>query len=225
VTSCAEGAIRIIDGKARLVSDKYCDGLGACLGECPQDALSFEEREAEEFDEHAVTAHLGATALLADENHKVAAPAHHAGGGCPGSRMFSFDDVEDEPASDGTKQRSQLRQWPVKLSLLNPTAPYLRDADLVLAADCAAFAYGSFHPDFLKGKALAIGCPKLDDVQHYIDKLTAIIRQGGIKSIQVVHMEVPCCMGLLYVAKEAVRASGQEIPVTSVVLSIRGNIA
>lgn len=233
VPSCAEGAIQIIDGKARLVSDKYCDGLGACLGECPQGALSFEERVADDFDMDAVEEHLTSMGRSLEEHNsrhqeqpKPAPRPHHGHGGCPGSRMldFSRDVEEEEESGDAPKLRSQLRQWPVKLNLVNPSAPYFQDADLVLAADCSAFAYASFHPDFLKGKALAIGCPKFDDVQRYIDKLTDIITEGGIKSITVVHMEVPCCLGLLYAAKEAVEASGKQIPVKSIVVSIRGEV-
>lgn len=233
VPSCAEGAIQIIDGKAKLVADKYCDGLGACLGECPQGAITFEERPADEFDMTAVEERLrGMGKSLEEHNarhkqHASEKPAHrpHAGG-CPGSRMLDFTNVEpeDDVPGDAPKLRSQLRQWPVKLNLVNPSAPYFRDADLVLAADCSAFAFASFHPDILKGRSLAIGCPKFDDVQRYIDKLTAIIEEGGIRSIKVVHMEVPCCLGLLYAAQEAVRASGKDIPVESVVISIRGEI-
>jgi NAD-dependent dihydropyrimidine dehydrogenase PreA subunit len=224
VPSCAEGAIQIIDGKARLVSEKYCDGLGACLGECPQGALSFEEREAEEFDEMAAMEHVRTTGHVSTQLAKPHAPRVH-GGGCPGSRMFDFrSETAEEPAGDVPKLRSELRQWPVKLNLVNPAAPYFQDADLVLSADCAAFAYASFHPDYLKGKALAIGCPKFDDVAAYIEKLRAIIEEGGIKSISVVHMEVPCCLGLLYAAEQAIRASGKEIPLESVVIGIRGGV-
>lgn len=216
VPSCAEGAIQVIDGKARLVSDTYCDGLGACLGECPQGALSFEEREAEDFDEAAAMKHVAAT--------RKPAPHAHTGG-CPGSRMFDFrDEAPSEPTGEAPALRSELRQWPVKLNLVNPAAPYFRDADLLLAADCTAFACASLHPDFMRGKALAIGCPKFDDVGAYIEKLRAIIEEGGVKSITVLHMEVPCCLGLLFAAREAVEASGHEIPVESVVISIRGEV-
>lgn len=220
VPSCAEGAIQIIDGKARLVSDKYCDGLGACLGECPVGALSFEEREADEFDESAAMEHVRTTGHVSTQPAKT----HAHSGGCPGSRMFDFrEEAAEEPAGEAPKPRSELRQWPVKLFLVNPAAPYFRDADLVLAADCAAFAYGSFHQDYMKGKALAIGCPKADDIAGYIEKLRGIIEEGGIKSITVVHMEVPCCLGLLYAAEKAIEASGNAIPLSSVVIGIRGD--
>lgn len=233
VPSCAEGAIRIINGKAKLVADKYCDGLGACLGECPMGALSFEEREAEEFDMEAVEAHLTSMGRSLDEHHaRQAAHAKPAGGcpsggggGCPSARMFDFSDVEeDEDEADAPKLRSALRQWPVKLNLVSPAAPYFRNADLVLAADCSAFAYASMHPDFMKGKALAIGCPKFDDTGYYKEKLKAMILQGGIRSITVVHMEVPCCLGLLFAAQQAVAESGVNVPLESIVISIRGEV-
>lgn len=224
VPSCAEGAIQIIEGKARLVSDKYCDGLGACLGECPQGALSFEEREAEEFDEYAAIEHVKQLGRPVENHAPVQKPAH-AFSGCPSARMFDFtNEVEDEQTGELPKMKSQLRQWPVKINLVNPAAPYFKDADLLLAADCAAYAYASLHADFLKGKALAIGCPKFDDVNSYISKIAAIIKEGGIKSITVLHMEVPCCLGLLYAAKEAIQASGVDIPLESVVISLHGEI-
>ncbi|MHB1455813.1 MAG: ATP-binding protein [Armatimonadota bacterium] len=222
VPSCAEGAIKVIDGKARLVSDTYCDGLGACLGECPQGALGFEEREADEFDEKAAMAAMGKPA----ESQAAPKPKHAHGGGCPGSRMMDFrrEEESDESTDDSPKMKSALRQWPVKLNLLNPEAPYLAGADLVLAADCTAFAYASFHPDFLKGNVLAIGCPKFDDIDSYIQKLTAIIDLSGIKSLTVVHMEVPCCMGLLYAAQKANESADCPVPLKSTVISIQGDI-
>jgi len=232
VPACAEGAIQIIDGKAKLVSDRYCDGLGECLGECPQGAISFEEREAEEFDEQAVGAHL-ATLGRSLEDHKQKHEAREpepAGtaappSGCPSSRMFDFrDESADEEQADLPKLKSELRQWPVKLNLVSPAAPYFQGAELVLAADCTAFAYASFHPDYMKGKALAIGCPKFDDLEFYREKLKAIIEQGGIKGITVIHMEVPCCLGLLLAAQQAIEASGRAIPLNTVVISIRGEV-
>jgi len=212
VPSCAEGAIRIIDGKARLVADKYCDGLGACLGECPMGALSFEEREAEEFDEHAEVAGC---------SDQPSAPMH---GGCPGSRMLDFRSEESTSRTDFPKLESELRQWPVKLNLVNPAAPYLQGADVVLAADCSAFAYASFHPDFLRGKALVIGCPKFDDIESYANKLTAMIDSSNIKSLTVVHMEVPCCSGLLWVARKAISDAQRDIPIEDITISLRGQV-
>lgn len=218
VPSCAEGAIRVIDGKARLVSDILCDGLGACLGECPQGALSFEEREAEAFNESAAKGHQA----------QPVPKAHLIGGGCPGSRTMDFRrrDAGDSESSDGTsaKPQSELRQWPVKLNLLNPSAPYLDGADLVLAADCTAFAYGSFHTDFMKGRPVAIGCPKFDGIDEYINKLTRIIDESGINSITVVIMEVPCCMGLLMAAMKASEVADHPVPLNTVVISLEGEI-
>lgn len=234
VPSCAEGAIQILDGKAKLVADKFCDGLGACLGECPMGALTFEEREAEEFDIEAVEDHLTSMGRsLEEHNARQAEHAKPAGGcpssggdgGCPSARTFDFSGMDDdEDQADAPKLRSALRQWPVKLNLVSPAAPYFRDADLILAADCTAFAYASMHPDFMKGKALAIGCPKFDDVNAYREKLKGIILQGGIRSITVIHMEVPCCLGLLFVAQQAVAESGVDIPLESKVISIRGEV-
>lgn len=220
--ACAEGAIQIIAGKARLVSDRYCDGLGACLGECPQGAITFEKREADEFDESAVVDRLKELGRLTEEHErKAAAPVHS----CPGSRMFDFrEDAVQEPAGDTPRLRSELRQWPVKLNLVNPSAPYFAGADLILAADCAAFAYASFHSDYLRGKAIAIGCPKFDDLDYYIEKLAAIIVESEIKSLTVVHMEVPCCLGLVHAAREAIKASGRDVPLESVVISIKGEV-
>lgn len=224
--ACAEGAIQMIDGKARLVSDRYCDGLGACLGECPQGAITFEKREAEEFDESAVVDRLKELGLSTEEHAAKmdSRPKPIHSGGCPGSRMFDFrEETLDEPVQSPSL-RSELRQWPVKLNLVNPSAPYFAGADLILAADCAAFAYASFHPDYLRGKAIAIGCPKFDDLDHYIEKLAAIIVESEIKSITVVHMEVPCCLGLVHAAREAIKASGRDVPLESVVISIRGEV-
>jgi NAD-dependent dihydropyrimidine dehydrogenase PreA subunit len=226
VPSCAEGAIQIIDGKAKLVQDRYCDGLGACLGECPQGALSFEEREADEYDQTAVDVHLKSIGREAKPHAHAAPHAHgHGGGGCPSAKMFDFrrDDTPKAAAAPGTVQ-SELRQWPVKLHLVNPSAPYFQDADLLVAADCTAFAYGSLHPDFLAGKALVIGCPKFDDLDAYIEKLHAIITQNNIKSITVLHMEVPCCFGMVAAAKQAVQASGKDIPVAVKTVSLQGEI-
>ncbi|HEY3298108.1 MAG TPA: 4Fe-4S binding protein [Armatimonadota bacterium] len=228
VPSCAEGAIKIIDGKARLVSDKYCDGLGACLGECPMGALSFEEREAEEFDMGAVESHLKSTGGSLEAHNArhqpAAAPTHHHHGGCPGSRMLDFRRKDEETVqTEAPVLQSELRQWPVKLNLLNPAAPYLENADLVLAADCSAFACASFHPEFLKGHVLAIGCPKFDDAQYYVDKLTMIIQESNIKSLTVIHMEVPCCSGLLWAAQKAIEASGRNVSLEDVVISLRGD--
>jgi NAD-dependent dihydropyrimidine dehydrogenase PreA subunit len=227
VPSCAEGAIQIIDGKAKLVSDKYCDGLGACLGECPQGALSFEEREAEEFDESAVSDHLktiGREHVPHAHDHPQAVHMHH-GGGCPSAKTLDFRNEARTPSYDNQpKLQSELRQWPVKIVLVNPSAPYFQDADLLVAADCAPFAYASIHPDFIKDKAIMIGCPKFDDLDAYIKKLTAVVAQNNIKSITVLHMEVPCCFGLMHAVREALTAAGKDIPIITKVVTLRGEI-
>lgn len=229
VPSCEEGAIQVIEGKAKLVSDKYCDGLGACLGECPTGALSFEEREADEFDVDAVAQHLQSTgkkppAVLHNLNIAAVHTPHEASG-CPGSRMQQFQpstaSAEGQPSG---KQQSELRQWPIKLYLVNPSAPYFKDAELLLAADCTAFAYGSLHPDYLRNKAVVIGCPKFDDNQAYAQKLTSIITQNNIKSITVLHMEVPCCFGMIHLAKQAIAKSGKDVPLIEQVVTLNGDV-
>lgn len=226
VPNCAEGAIQIIDGKARLVSDNYCDGLGACLGHCPMGALGFEEREADEFDETAAVEHVKSIRpenTPAPHNH---AHAHH--GGCPSAKVLDFrsEARQAAPAGDQPHLESELRQWPVKLYLVSPNAPYFADADLLVAADCTAFAYASVHPDFMRGKALVIGCPKFDDIDEYTSKLTAIISQNNIKSVTVLHMEVPCCFGMKAAVTKAVAAAGKEdtLPVQAKVVTLRGEI-
>lgn len=218
VPSCAEGAIQIVDGKARLLADNLCDGLGACLGDCPLGAITIEEREADEFDEEAVEEHLKAAAPAPRAAH--AAPASAPGGGCPSARVQSF-----APAAGGCPSApSRLAQWPVQLHLVPPSAPFLRGADLLLAADCAPFAYPDFHETLLKGKALLIACPKLDDTSPYLDKLTAMLSQNDIRSLTVVHMEVPCCSGLIHLARQALAASGRDIPLHTVRVVIRGEL-
>jgi Fe-S-cluster-containing hydrogenase component 2 len=218
VPACAEGAIRIVDGKARLIADNLCDGLGACLGDCPMDAITIEQREADEFDEEAVEEHLSA------EKEKPAPAAHSSHhGGCPSARLMTFGKEESSPAKEETDSRqSQLRQWPVQMHLVPPSAPFLKDADLLLAADCVPFAYADFHRDFLRDKALLIGCPKLDDGQAYLHKLTAILENNDIKSLTVMHMEVPCCSGLIAIARQAVAASGKDVPLETVRIGIQG---
>jgi len=237
VPSCAEGAIQIIDGKARLVSDNLCDGLGACLGDCPQDAITIEEREADEFDESAVEEHLKKIGRDSQPHHDEPKPhagggcpsaavksfAAPVGGGCPSARMMNFSDAkEEEPAAVGSRP-SRLAQWPIQLHLVPPTAPFFQNADVVLAADCVPFAYADFQEDLLKGKALAIACPKLDDTSPYVDKLAAMITQSNIKSLTVVHMEVPCCNGLIFMAQQAIAKSGRDVPLKTVCISIRGD--
>lgn len=212
-TACAEGAIRIVDGKARLVSDSYCDGLGACLGHCPEGAITIEPREAPEFDEKAVKMHLS-------RPHKEQ-PLFV----CPGMASHQFQPRET-PKLDAAIEDvpSQLTHWPIQLTLVSPTAPQFVDADLLLAADCVPFAVGDFHRRFLKDHSLIIGCPKLDDAQSYIEKLTQIVRSNNLRSLMVVHMEVPCCFGLTHIAREAVALSGKAMSFLDITVSLRGSM-
>jgi NAD-dependent dihydropyrimidine dehydrogenase PreA subunit len=238
VPSCAEGALQIIDGKARLVSDVLCDGLGACLGECPTGALQVIERQAPEFDEAAVEAHLGRPAPVrppavphaASRPAPMAANAASAGHGCPGSAVRVFPLIDKTLAAappafaaDGTA--SKLRQWPVQLHLVPPTAPYFQGRDVLLAADCVPVAVADFHQSFLDGRGLAIACPKLD--QHldvYVAKLASMIDDANIRSLTVAIMEVPCCGGLLQMAVQAQRAASRKVPIRLVKVGIRGEI-
>jgi Fe-S-cluster-containing hydrogenase component 2 len=225
VPSCAEGAIRIVEGKARLVSEVYCDGLGACLGTCPQDAIRIIQREAEAFDEEATRRHLATL-----EPQPGGPAAAHA---CPGTAVRSFGlkmhpsvgppppntngDRADAPAS-------ALGNWPVQLRLVPPNAPFLQDCDLLLVADCVPFACADFHRRFLRGRPVVIGCPKLDDAQFYVEKLGDILTRSSVKSITVLHMEVPCCTGLVRIAEMAIANSGRNIRLEDVTISIRGEV-
>ena len=230
VPSCAEGAIKIIDGKAVLAADNLCDGLGACLGECPMNAITVEEREADEFNEAAVEQHLAAQGKSAPVDHQGpqhAAPPqnNHSGGGCPGSRAMSFAPPKEVAASNPSGSiQSQLGQWPVQLALVSTTAPYFQGADLLITADCVPFAYAGYHDDFLKGKAVVIGCPKLDDNSFYQQKLTELFSKSDVKSITVLKMEVPCCGGIAVAARQALAASGRQIPYREVTIGIQGEI-
>lgn len=210
IPSCAEGALQIVDGKARLISETYCDGLGACLGKCPRDAIAVEERYAQDFDEEAVTYHL---ASRGKQEVPCACPSASVAELAP-SRVYEA--AVPEP--------SMLRHWPVQLTLVPPGAPFLRGADVVLAAHCTPFAYAGFHRDFLAGNSLLIACPKLDDFQAHLTKLTEVLRESGIKSLTVVHMEVPCCSGLTYMARQAVKESGIDIPLHEVTIGVRGGV-
>lgn len=231
-TACAEGAIAIVGGKARLVSETYCDGLGACLGECPQGAITMVQAEAAAFDEAAVATHLGAQRKAHTASDPEPTPrvplvipeaASHAG--CPGSRAMSFAAAGEQPASETGSRPSHLGQWPVQLHLLSPAAPYLAGADLLLAADCVAFSVGDFHKDWLSGKKLAIACPKLDSNQEvYLDKLVAMIDSARVNTITVMIMEVPCCRGLLQLARTAVARAQRKVPVKSVVIGLHGQV-
>lgn len=233
IPGCPEGALQIIEGKAKLVKDNFCDGLGACLGECPQDALNIEEKEVEEYDEEGVIAHIKEKSpellekhLSHLKEHAHELPQHHSHpkiASCPSAQMLHWEKKE-EKAGEKVEISSELRQWPVQLHLVPPTAPYFQDADLILVADCVPFAYANFHQDFLKGKSIAIGCPKLDDVDAYIDKVAQILKNSSIKSLRVVHMEVPCCYGLVHIAQEALKKSGKDIPFESIKIGIKGEV-
>ena len=217
-TACHEGAIDIINGKAELVREHFCDGLGDCLPECPTGAISFEEREAPAYDEEAVKEAQKKNAI-----QKQAMPPHT---GCPGSRTMQIQRTEtpkSEGPSSATDSVSKLQNWPVQIKLAPVSAPYFNDAKLLIAADCTAYAYASFHQDFIRNKVTLIGCPKLDQVD-YSEKLTAIIQNNNIQSVTIVRMEVPCCGGLEMAAKKALQNSGKFIPWQVVTISIDGNI-
>jgi len=283
IPSCHEGALQMIDGKARLISDLMCDGLGACIGHCPQGAISVEKREAEPYDEekvmeimvskgaNTVVAHLthlkdhqemeylsqGVGYLRAHEKEvpfsvsEVMSRVHHAkveqeqlACGCPGSEARSFGDpvvaavsADPDPASlrmdHGRADKpggvpgpaSELRQWPVQMHLINPRASYFRGADVVLAADCVAYALGDFHSKWLKGKRLAIACPKLDEgKESYVEKLRMLIDEALINTLTVMMMQVPCCGGLLQLARMAAGQAGRNVPVKTVVVGVEGEV-
>lgn len=207
--ACHEGAIGMVNGKAKLLRDDYCDGLGDCLPVCPTDAISFVEREALAYDEKAVAENM------AKKN------THRHQGGCPGSALRTINrTVKNAPAQ---KSESMLMQWPVQIKLVPVNAPYFDGANLLVAADCTAYAYGSFHEDFIKNKITVIGCPKLDDAD-YSEKLTQIISQNDIKSVTVVRMEVPCCGGIENAVKTALKNSGKFIPWQVKIISTDGKI-
>lgn len=219
VTACHEGAIGLVDGKAKLLRDDYCDGLGNCLPACPTGAISFEEREAAAFDQEAVKEHMSKMAA-----QQTGHGHHHGHGGCPGSRMQQFTPRQEAaPALPASELASQLGQWPVQIKLVPVNAPYFDGAKLLIAADCAAYAYANFHQRFMKDKITIIGCPKLDE-GDYSEKLTAILANNDIKSVTVVRMEVPCCSGIANAAITALQRSGKMIPWQVVTLSIDGNI-
>lgn len=260
IPGCPEGALRVVDGKARLVGEVYCDGLGACIGRCPRDAIAVEERDAEGYDErmvigtiarqgpgavqehlHHLREHQETESLRIAEDYlrtegtgmgRTVSPGQKARGpsphdaGCPGAAMMDFSaepggQEETSPAG----QRGQLRQWPVQLHLVSPQAPYFQGSDVVLAADCVAYALGDFHQRFLRGKSLAIACPKLDEGQDaYKEKVAALIDGARINTLTVVTMEVPCCAGLVHLACEARDSAGRKAPIKSVVVGIQGDI-
>lgn len=271
IPNCHEGALQIIDGKARLVSDLMCDGLGACLGHCPQEAITIEKREAEAYNEtkvmeimatkgeNTIVAHLthlkehneteylnegiqflidkgeefnlNSEAIInkiyMEENHQH----HHSemetpsACGCPGSQAKVINQPKFAMAADMVSGQSELRQWPVQMHLVNPRASYFVNSDLLLAADCVAFAMGNFHQKYLKNRSLAIACPKLDDgMDIYLKKLIALIDEAKVNTITVMIMQVPCCGGLLQLAKQAVNSANRKVPVKALVVGLEGEI-
>lgn len=224
VTSCAEGALAIVDGKAKLVSEVFCDGLGACIGECPTGALVIEERDALEFDEVAVHEHLTASA---SPQHPTSCPPS----GCPGSLARSLSTGETpaaaQPASEPAAGDvvSYLGNWPVQIKLVPPTAPYLQGARILVCADCVPFAVPDFHRRYLKGRVAMVGCPKLDDVQYYLEKLTGLFRMSSPSAITVLRMEVPCCSGIAAATVRARDDAGLDIPVDVHTIGIDGAIS
>jgi len=280
IPNCHEGALQLIDGKARLISDLMCDGLGACIGHCPQDAITIEERDAAPYDEELVIKDIipkGKNTIIAHLKHlkdykefgyvkqgvrylqehrdelnfdldEVIAEVHgsketkrehavveasgeeschngHAGGGCPGSQSKSFETAPEKEEQVDTEIPSQLNHWPVQMHLINPNAPQYKNSDLLLAADCVAFSMGDFHNKFLKGKSLAIACPKLDSNKEvYVQKLISLINDAKINTITVMKMEVPCCGGILQMAQMALENAQRKVPVKSITVSIQGEI-
>lgn len=222
IIACAEGALKIVDGKAKVIADKYCDGLGACLGDCPTGALRVVEREADEFDEEAVEEHLAA-----QERAKAEAPQAMPCG-CPSARIETFTTpspcaAANEPATMHAAD-SALTHWPVQIRLVPPNAPFLKGADLLVAADCAGFAHPAFHRDFLAGRILLIGCPKFDEAEAYIEKFAQIFEQADIKSVTTLVMEVPCCSGLPLIVKRGLEKAGKTVPMEQVIIGTQGDV-
>ncbi|HMK33914.1 MAG TPA: 4Fe-4S binding protein [Desulfomonilaceae bacterium] len=220
IISCAEGALELVDGKVKLVAEKYCDGLGACLGECPTGALQVVAREAEDFDEEAVEHHL-------KDKKELDAPPQAMACGCPSAHIQSFERTAcqsaNQPVSQGS-DTSALTHWPIQIRLVPPTAPFLKNADLLVAADCTPVAYPNFHRDFLAGKTVLMGCPKFDDAQAYAEKFAQIFSAAAVKSVTVLVMEVPCCSGLPVIVKRGMELAGKSIPLERIVISTRGEV-
>lgn len=222
VNACVEGAIKLINSKATLISESYCDGLGACLPACPTGAITIEQREAHPFDENAVAAHL--------QRHTTERAAPELPRGCPGTLAQTLKPAISRCAQakledvDHKIIPSQLGNWPVQLKLVSPQADYFQNADLLLVADCVPFALADFHQRFLQGKPVVIGCPKLDDTGYYVEKLTDILRFSAINSLTVIHMQVPCCSGLVRIAQQALDKSDNLVPTRDVTIGIDGTI-
>ncbi len=240
IIACAESALELVDGKAKLVGDVYCDGLGACIGDCPQDAITIIEREADPFSEEAVAAKIATEHAVAakaapgahEAGHGPESGGHahpdHGGGlpcGCPSSAQRVFDHAEPVPCTPEQGEiRSRLGHWPIQLQLLAPGAPFLQGADLLLMADCAAVALPNLHTEFLAGHAVALACPKLDNLDAHIERLTAILQEGGPASLTVIYMEVPCCFGIVHAAERAKELSGSDVRLELVHVGITGEV-
>ncbi|SDY81022.1 ATP-binding protein [Tindallia californiensis] len=231
ITACHEGAIEMIDGKARLISDEYCDGLGDCLPECPTGAIEMIQREALPYDEELVMAKIKERENFQKNQQEEPMPC-----GCPGTMARAID-REKKPTdnqehflsqnqNNSSDQRplSRLAQWPVQMNLIHPEAPYLKNADLLIAADCTAFAYGCFHDDFIKNRITLIGCPKLDDNEYYQSKLTEIFKKNQPRSITVTRMQVPCCAGIVSAVRKAMLEAEMIVPYREVTITTDGNI-
>jgi len=254
IPNCPEGALQVIDDKARLVSDLFCDGLGACVGHCPVDAMTVEEREAEPYDEsrvmenivkagpNTIAAHLhhlkdhGATAYyneavayLQKKGMPVPKEKTTLACGCPGSAVRdlsgSAPEPEDSPLTPTGPRPSRLRNWPIQLMLVPVSAPYLKNADLLISADCVGSAHPDFQEELVKGRVLLIACPKLDDSDHYVEKLTELFKTNAPKSVLVAHMTVPCCFGLVQIVQQAIAAAGRPIPFADVTIGLDGKVA
>jgi len=219
--ACAEGALEIKEGKARLIKESYCDGLGACLSGCPQGAVNVIEREADEFDPEAVEEHL--SSLRPAPESREGQPLACA---CPSSRIETFNKPPSREGSSGElgTSRTELSHWPVQIRLVPPGAPFLKGAHLLVVSDCAPVAYPNFHQEFVRGKAVLLGCPKFDNAQEYVSKFAEIFRTADIHSVTVIDMEVPCCSALPFIVRKGMQEAGKSIPVEEVVISICGEI-
>jgi NAD-dependent dihydropyrimidine dehydrogenase PreA subunit len=236
VSSCSESALQIVHGKAKLVKEDFCDGFGDCIGGCPTGALVIEERESKPFDIEATKEYLLATQgkeavwKMEDAQKKHEEKEHAPKGGaplpcgCPGSMAQTIQMSRPAAKAIGEKLAPQLRNWPVQITLLPVKAPYYKDSDLLVAADCCAYAYAGFHNEFIQGHTLAIGCPKLDNAGAHKEKLTAILSENDIKSVTIAYMEVPCCGGLVRLVEDAVKDAGKKIPVKKRKIGIQGQI-
>jgi Pyruvate/2-oxoacid:ferredoxin oxidoreductase delta subunit len=221
VPDCAEGALQIEDGKVKMLADKYCDGLGACLEACPKDALKVIEREADEFDEEAVM-----KLLKNRKDDEKMAPAAAASPGLANVKIETPCQSANKPQFDfvAGKSDSQLSHWPVQIRLVPAQAPFLKNADLLVAADCVPVAYAHFHRDFLADRVIMMGCPKFDDANGYVQKFVEVFQEAKPKSIKLAIMEVPCCAGMRMIVKEALKQTGQDIPMEEVIVGARGEI-